>query len=941
MDGNGSDTGAAYLILGSATPGPVRLDGTDPRVLRFTTGAAGANLGAAVATEDVNGDDVPDLILGAPGSAPGGLLPAVQGRVWVVFGRPDLPGTVNLDNLGADGYQIKGPALSGGLIPPLFSSGATSTFGGQIGGRRSGDFGVDADVNSDGRDDLVLGAGNATSPSLTSGVAYVLFGKADTGTIDLGASSGDPGSNGFRITGSESILDVITPGQAGTSTALPGDVNGDDLADVLVTEPGVDPSGRSAAGTAYLVYGRPGGGVVDLASLGSAGMAIQGGAGDSVATAASLGDVDSDGTPDLLLGGHGAWVVFGRPANAPVDLAASSDSYRLQAPSGSGFDRAQVTGAGDQDGDSIPDAIVGFPEAAAQQGVSYLAYGKLDRSTLDLGTLRGDQGARLDGTSQSRAGIASAGQDATTDAQEPSTTVRAPMVTGSMGQATTIWRPMLTAAMLRPTKCATGTVAFPYRGDAKAPLPICRVAQHKTVDIPLGGKAVRGTYNPSPRCGAYNTKKGSRCYPTAFGSGNASVDTYALTTPGEVVNVVDSFGTAIAKLSEPYYGCFNVYDAAGVFKSSTDPAAPAGCDPSRQNGAQARLEVQGRGCMAKPADEARNYLAGPISAPNGSGTGTGLRGFIDRSKFPSSLLKASGNDLERAYSGCGLPRKGAKPITGTEVDNQLKTANDFVTRPPSGQPLDLYLNAKTLKLGCQETPTADGCTGFYGNYQGPCFISNVALLTTSTTAVSRTGNPATPVESNRAGVVRAVVPRDSRSFLPYDTFGYRDRNEPTSQGLVARWTFGDANQEADTVNSGLPVGDPNRQQHIYGWTVSRSPLAYRSLYDCRPLPSAPDRDPGSGRSRGRLRRRRPLAALSDRRAGRGTRWWLRGTVQSSGPAAAASKRSRPRRQSDRHERGSPSKTITKLLGHPGQRGRPRAAAKAGSSSGAFVSWARH
>jgi hypothetical protein len=246
---------------------------SDPRVLTFCGAATGDRTGTAVAAAgDVNGDGYPDLLIGAPGTVALGLQP--QGRLYVIFGGPSLQ-SIDLstfDNgtqaiVPGSGFLIKGPLLN------LTLNSTAVPFGAQLATRHLGDDPTDGDVNGDGLDDIVIGAsGSNDNLRLDSGTVYVIYGKTDGGTVDLGATGGvTQGANqlnpavdtGFRIFGA-SIGD-----QTGQSTALVGSVDQSGFASIVVTAPGVvSPHGGTASGAAYVLFGSTTPQDIDLANFG-------------------------------------------------------------------------------------------------------------------------------------------------------------------------------------------------------------------------------------------------------------------------------------------------------------------------------------------------------------------------------------------------------------------------------------------------------------------------------------------------------------------------------------------------------------------------------------------------------------------------------------------------------------------------------------------------
>ena len=175
--------GAVYVIFGKAAPGSaVDLAATSTDYVKIEGALAGDHLGWSLAPAgDVNGDGKDDLLIGAPWADPGTTPKNAAGGARVVYGRSS---TTEID-LATDtqGFRIDGAAD----------------------GDRAGFSVATGDVNGDGRRDFILGAigtacRNGTLPLTCqgdAGAAYVVFGKADQGNVDLASL----GSDGFRMNG--------------------------------------------------------------------------------------------------------------------------------------------------------------------------------------------------------------------------------------------------------------------------------------------------------------------------------------------------------------------------------------------------------------------------------------------------------------------------------------------------------------------------------------------------------------------------------------------------------------------------------------------------------------------------------------------------------------------------------------------------------------------
>ncbi len=126
------------------------------------------------------------------------------------------------------------------------------------------------------------------------------------------------------------------------------------------------------------------------------------------------GDINGDGLDDLLIFAHGAtypgitYVVFGKSSgfSAASDLTSidGSNGFRLVKLEPSRFFFSSASNAGDVNGDGFGDVIIGAggadPNDVYNAGSSYVVFGKSSRfgATLDVSSLNGRNGFRLDGT---------------------------------------------------------------------------------------------------------------------------------------------------------------------------------------------------------------------------------------------------------------------------------------------------------------------------------------------------------------------------------------------------------------------------------------------------------------------------------------------------------------------------------------------------------------
>ena len=296
--------GRVYVVYGKSDDTAVALGDVFIGVGGFTIFGEGFddNAGASVAAaQDVNGDGLDDVLLGAPLADAGGA--DNSGRCYVVFGKTDTT-VVDLDSLGAGGFSIEGfgsfdnacTAISGlgdfngdGLSELAVGSpndenglgfqgrvyvvhGKTDTsavlltdIGDGVGG-----FALDGedtahflglavggagDFDADGLADLVLGAPNAGGPGIRAGRGYLVFGKTDTAGVPLADLT--TRRAGIRML-PEAALDEL-----GWAVAGAGDVNGDGFSDVVVSARRADPAAGESAGRTYVVFGGNQGGAGD------------------------------------------------------------------------------------------------------------------------------------------------------------------------------------------------------------------------------------------------------------------------------------------------------------------------------------------------------------------------------------------------------------------------------------------------------------------------------------------------------------------------------------------------------------------------------------------------------------------------------------------------------------------------------------------------------
>ena len=373
---------AAFAAGAEASPlnagGPVDLL-TEANIRIEGLGSA-AKVGDKVAPAgDFNGDGINDVMLGTWMTNGDSPTRTQGGNVYIVYGRAS-PTNVNLAALGANGVEIEGALAGDHLGWSLAPVG---------------------DVNGDGKADVMLGAPWADPLTRTSGgSAFVVYGTAQTGEIDLGTLTG----KGFRIDG------AAANDRAGYAVAST-DVNGDGRTDFIVGAIGVQPGGKVDAGAAYVVLGKATNTDVDLGALGTGGFRISGESAKArTGWALAAADLNGDGRGEVAVSGIGAspggkeasgttYVIGGRTATTEVDLASlGSAGWRFDGDDGdqSGWSLA----AGDVTGDRRNDLVIGVPfhgeGAKLMTGAAYVIKGAPVLASTPLASL-GSAGYRIDG----------------------------------------------------------------------------------------------------------------------------------------------------------------------------------------------------------------------------------------------------------------------------------------------------------------------------------------------------------------------------------------------------------------------------------------------------------------------------------------------------------------------------------------------------------------
>ncbi len=345
--------GRVYAYKGSA-------QGTATLLFTKDSPQPSAGFGSAVAVADVNGDGFGDVIVGAPNYNDGG---AGAGRVYVYFG---------------DG--------SGGLLPgPTIVSGTPQP------GAHLGFAVAAADVDGDGRSEVIAGAPDYTKPGLTNEGRVYVYRTPSTGSTTLTLLT--------------SVDSDVAGARFGTSVASAGRASGtgDTTDDLIVGAPGH----LSNQGATYVYFG-PG---LLLASRWTATPTLVGAPrfGTQVALA---GDVDGDGWTDVMAtapnytGGAGinAGAVFFWRGSSSGLTPGQPFAWKIEGGAvGHGAGGISIARAGSGNGDPYGDVVIGFKSyknPLIDQGRVYAYLGSpTGPSTALPWTADGHQASALFGTS--------------------------------------------------------------------------------------------------------------------------------------------------------------------------------------------------------------------------------------------------------------------------------------------------------------------------------------------------------------------------------------------------------------------------------------------------------------------------------------------------------------------------------------------------------------
>ncbi|NRS89200.1 gliding motility-associated-like protein [Flavobacterium sp. 7E] len=401
---------------------------------------AADDLGTTTKTAgDINGDGIPDLMIGAPGVDFNGLDDV--GEVYVIFGKKGLSiDTFDLTTLdGTNGFVIRGVSDNEKIGNYISTAGdinndgiddimiCTSAETNQakviiILGSKTGfsalynrtdfdisnsititsdtstnsqiiDLSTAGDVNNDGINDIILNVSLGIYNQYS-----IIYGES--GLSDLSTSTLN-GTNGFIIEGYQ----ISTVG-SGSRARNAGDINNDGFDDLILGIPRYDEGTTTRSGRVIIWYGRSSSATAlygldtmtaaDGTVITNTGTVNYVSLGESVATA---GDFNNDGIDDVLFGAPGkdingltyvgeAYLLFGKSTPFPQTFSTSAigptEGILFQGQKSGKYFGKVVNTLNDINNDGINDIIIATPYGGiSNYGAAYIVFG----GTTSTGTI--------------------------------------------------------------------------------------------------------------------------------------------------------------------------------------------------------------------------------------------------------------------------------------------------------------------------------------------------------------------------------------------------------------------------------------------------------------------------------------------------------------------------------------------------------------------------
>jgi hypothetical protein len=371
------------------------------------------NLGSSIATGDVNGDGVDDLLICAS-TADFSTL-ADRGIAYLIFGGPTFfnSATRDLSVAGSWDFRILGPVAGGDM-------GGANLFGG-----------LDAHaaaigrLNNDIYGDMILGVHLADGGAGESGRVYVVFGGPFVSGFTANLSGG---AGNVRINGAGSLDELGT-------VVLAGDLTGDGLDELILPNEYASEGLFTSEGRVHIFRGRASWPTTINLNSTAADITLLGAReDDNLGSAAAVGDFNNDGVMDLVTAAPGAdagvlndqrgdGFVYGLLGSAAYQTGAHTIDYLTATPDfqliGEFEENLGVElSAGDFNADGIDDIAASERFAGPQtNGVVEVLYGRAFSAGATF-TANVDTNLRIVGAAQDRIGFSLAAGNVNGDGRD-------------------------------------------------------------------------------------------------------------------------------------------------------------------------------------------------------------------------------------------------------------------------------------------------------------------------------------------------------------------------------------------------------------------------------------------------------------------------------------------------------------------------------------------
>ncbi|MFN8474925.1 MAG: Ig-like domain-containing protein [Anaerolineae bacterium] len=340
-----ANAGRVSILYGQPGGWPLSPDGIALKDSPSTfTGKPGAELGAYVASAgDVNGDGLSDILIGDP----------LNNQVYLIFSRVGPMGALDPTSLINSSNKSKGKifTVNNGYVGKWFAPAG--------------------DVNGDGYGDILIGA---TNRSDGKGLVYlVLGGNPSNGPLSV--------KQKFTLDDQQALsrpivaASILMDKNGAVATGL-GDVNNDQYADFAIGDPNKALSGANSA-SVYVFFGGPSyvgvGNPTVVNPVQGANGRFTGDAGMPVGSqVVALGDVNGDQLPDFAYSsGNAPRIAYGRTSGWSMNMTANV-SFTGYPVAPNGF----IAGVGDVNSDGKSDIMLG-----TVSGRAYLVRGAADLAT--------------------------------------------------------------------------------------------------------------------------------------------------------------------------------------------------------------------------------------------------------------------------------------------------------------------------------------------------------------------------------------------------------------------------------------------------------------------------------------------------------------------------------------------------------------------------------